>query len=164
MEEYLDSLSLPKTLRDRVHEVISAFEILCRSDLDKLFVSDALDEETQERRYPSVWGFAGPYWMEARNFDQVFDLDIAPYYRSINYLGVQYDGLTLAGHVHDSSRMVVEVGTAKVDYSYLSATGTNCGNLIAIMKELLIPNLLPPSFPDEVAQKPPKKPRVAGTK
>lgn len=142
VDDYLTDLRLPEVVRKRVDDVLSSFFFLCRAPLDRVFVSDSIDESTDERRYESVWGFSGPYWMEARNFLRQFDLDIASYADSIHYLGVQYHSIRFPDQVSESSRLSLEVGTAKVNYSLLSAVGMNCVSLISIMDDLLIPSLV----------------------
>lgn len=144
VDGYLADLNLPKIVLERVNEVLSSFQFLCRAPVDRVFVSDSIDESTNERRYESVWGFSGPYWMEARNFLRQFDVDIASYADSIHYLGVQYDSIRFPDQVSDSSRLSIEVGTAKVNYSLLSAIGMNCVSLISIIDDLLIPSLIGP--------------------
>jgi len=141
--DYLSSLDLPDFVFLRVNEISEAFRFLCRSTIDRLFVSDSRDITTNERVYESLWGFSGPYWMEARNFLKQSDVDIASYLGSIHYLGVQYEAVVLPDGVNESSRMSIEVGTTKVEYSMLSATGHNCTALISILDTLLIPSLVP---------------------
>lgn len=138
---YLEALKLADSTTDRVAEVSAAFEFLCRSAIDRLFISDVVDEATGDRRYESLWGFAGVYWLEARNFTKQNDIDISPYAGSIYYLGVQHKNISFPSDVDNASRLFVEVQTDKVSYSTLSATGENCRELLRIVKELLLPNL-----------------------
>lgn len=138
---YLDALKLADPIRERVAEVVSGFEFLCQSDLDRLFLSDVIDETSGDRRYESLWGFAGDYWLEARNFLKQNDIDISPYSQSVYYLGLQHKEIIFPRQVDRTSRLFIEVQTAKVDYSTLSATGENCLELLRIVEELLLPNL-----------------------
>ena len=146
IEKYLHSLDLPSSIEERVRDIVRAFRFLCRgAEIERLFLSDICDDNGRE--FVSVWGFAGPYWMEAREFYRQNDIDISPYTHSIMYLGIESENLSLLGHASDDSRMSIEVETTKVRYSTLSATGKNCDELIAIVAELLLPNLMvtPPS-------------------
>ncbi|MCA1704058.1 MAG: hypothetical protein LC808_12660 [Actinobacteria bacterium] len=138
---YLDGLKLADPVTARVAEISSAFEFLCRSAPDRLFISDVVDETTGERRYESLWGFAGAFWLEARNFTKQNDVDISPYVGSIYYLGLQHENVSFPSGVDDTSRLLVEVQTDKVSYSTLSATGENCKQLLLIVEDLLLPNL-----------------------
>lgn len=141
---YLNGLKLADPITARIAEVSSAFEFLCRSAPDRLFVSDVVEETTGERRFESLWGFAGVFWLEARNFIKQNDVDISPYAGSIYYLGIQHENISFPSGVDGvdaASRLLVEVQTDKVSYSTLSATGENCKQLLLIVENLLLPNL-----------------------
>ena len=140
IKEYLSSLDLPRPLEERVLEIAGAFKFLCGSEVERLFLSDACDKEGRE--FVSVWGFAGPYWMEARNFLNEDDIDVSTYWDDIMYLGVSSEKLVMPGPATPDSRMSIEVETSKVNYSIITATGENCNELISIVRGLLLPNLL----------------------
>jgi len=141
IETYLASLDVAGPVRSRIDEVARGFELLCGGDLEHLFVSDVVDPSSGDRVYESLWGFRGSYWMEARDLMKQIDIDISSYARSILYLGVQYENLDLSGTANPESRLSLEIETAKVRYSSLTATGQNCDELLRILNELLLPNL-----------------------
>lgn len=140
-EAYLAALDLPTLIRTRVDEVIRGFQVLCGRELDRIFVSDSIDPANDEHAYASVWGFQGDCWMEARGFLYQFDMDISSYAHSIKYLGVRYENLDLSGVATKESRLSLEIETEEIRYSMLAATGLNSNALLAILRQLLIPNL-----------------------
>ena len=145
IEEYLSSLDLVSLMEDRVREVLRSFKFLCGAEVERVFLSDTLTPHTvglEDRHWESLWGFSGPYWMEARNFLNQDDIDISPYWDAIMYLGVTSKDLDLTRPATAESRMSIEVETTKVRYSTISATGENCNELISIVRELLLPNLM----------------------
>ena len=141
--QYLATLDLPDPIRGRIDTVTKAFQFLCGEEADDLFLSSEMTADGLQ--YLSLWGFQGPYWMEARNFVTEDDVDISTYVGSIKYLGLQYKNLNLPpdGPPTEDSRMRVEIETEKVRYSLLSATGSNCEHLTEIVSTLLLPNLKP---------------------
>lgn len=145
IEEYLSLLDLPLGLVKRTREITEEFKFLCGGEVERIFLSDTLTPHTvglEDRHWVSLWGFSGPYWMEARDFLDRSDIDISPYWDSIKYLGVVSDGLLMPGPADADSRMSIEVETRQVQYSTISATGDNCNELISIVSELLLPNLM----------------------
>ena len=145
IKEYLSFLDLGSALEERVREVLRSFKFLCGAEVERVFLSDTLTPHTvgiEDRNWVSMWGFSGPYWMEARDFLTGDDLDISPYWDAIMYLGVTFKDLELTKPATAGSRMSIEVETTKVQYSMMSATGENCNELVSIVSELLLPNLV----------------------
>lgn len=145
--EYLKSFDppLPSPVVNRIEQVAAVFTMLRKGkEPDSLFLSDSI-APTGERLYESLWGFQGAFWMEARDFVKLLDVDISPYEQSIMYLGLKHDGLDPLGPATKDSKMRVEVETENSRYSLLTATGTNCDDLMKIVKDLLIPALKPTS-------------------
>lgn len=144
IEEYLTSFKLAGPVEERIREIADVFKLLCRGEeLDELFLSDVIDPTSGDREFASLWGFRGPYWMEARDFMNQSDVDISRYEGSIMYLGMKHEKLRIPGPANPDSRMRVEIETARVRYSLLSATGANCEDLLAIVENLLLRNLNP---------------------
>ena len=145
IEEYLSSLDIGVCIKDRIQEVMESFKFLCGAEVERIFLSDTLTPHTvglEDRNWESLWGFSGPYWMEARNFLHQDDIDVSPYWDDIMYLGVTSEKLVMPGPATPDARMSIEVETTKVRYSKITATGDNCNELIAIVRELLLPNLM----------------------
>jgi hypothetical protein len=152
-EAYLQGLDLAGPDRQRIDMVVAAFQFMSRDQpLDRIFIADIEVPGTGERQLESVWGFAGPYWMEARNFRNQFDVDVSPYAGSIYYLGMQYRDITFPSEVSDTSRLVIEIRTAERLDSRLSAVGKNCAALLAIVKDLFLPSVR--TSPDGVVVSP----------
>lgn len=138
---YLDSLALPEPIRERVASIAAGFAfLLAGSEIERLYLATVRDQDRIE--YSSLWGFAGDYWLEARDFLRVDDFDVSVYGQSINYIGITSEGITFPNGVSEASRLLVEVGTAKVNYSTLTAVGVACAELLDIVNGLLLPNLV----------------------
>ena len=140
--EYLEGLNLGGPMHARIRDLADVFQLIAGCELDRLFVTD-VGKPGESAIYESLWGFAGPYWMEARDFVSTQDIDISPYKNHIKYLGIQYTDVTLPSEYASDSWMQVEVATEKVTYSTLLATGQNCLHLYSLFSELLRPSLIP---------------------
>ena len=129
-------------LADKISGATNAFQFLCGRQPDRIFVCQTMDPMTGERAYGSVWGFADANAMEARSLKGGWDVDISPYVNGVQYVGIEYVDIDLmTGGVSDLSRLAVELKTSNVAYSNLSAVGLGCNELLAIVRELFLPNL-----------------------
>jgi hypothetical protein len=138
---YLESLNLDGVERERLSMVLGLLRGLAGVQLSDIFVSNVADQEGGAI-LSSVWAFAGPHWLEARDFLRKLDFDISPYEHSVTYIGVQCEEIAdLAGTMSDKSRMFIEVRTDRVEYSSASAVGLNCERLSEVVQKLLVPNL-----------------------
>ncbi len=137
---YLDSLDLPAPHRQRIEAIHAGFVFLLGGrEVERLYMATV--REGAEIRPSSLWGFSGDNWLEARNFLIQEDFDISPYRGSINYVGVTSENITYPDGVTADSGLLVEVGTAKVEYSTLKAAGLGCSSLLELVTTLLLPNL-----------------------
>ena len=145
IKAYLSFLDLGVVIEDRVRELVRSFEFMCGGEVERIFLSDELTRHTvglEDRHWRSLWGFSGPYWMEARSFFLQSDIDISPYWDSIKYLGITSEALNVPAPATLESRMSIEIETTQVSYSKITATGENCDALVEIVRELLLPNLI----------------------
>jgi hypothetical protein len=143
-ENYLAELKCPPTVVRRVDEMLSVFKILSGKEIERIFLTNPPSVAGGEE-YESLWGFAPPFWLEARHFQLQQDIDVAQYEHTIEYLGLQYGAIDFLSNpvqfVEDSS-MQIEVRTTRVEYSTLLATGPiNCPVLLTLLVEVLRPNL-----------------------
>ena len=143
IKEYLTSFSPPlqASVHARIVQVVDVFTMLrAGEEPEVLFISDSIGP-SGERVYESLWGFQGPFWMEARGFVNLLDVDVSPYQGSIMYLGMKHDDLAPLELATEDTEMRVEVETENVRYSLLTATGANRDHLMKIVEYLLIPAL-----------------------
>ena len=72
-----------------------------------------------------------------------WDVDISPYVNAVQYVGIEYRDIDLGtDSVTMDARLAVELKTSNVAYSNLSAVGMGCSELLAIVRELFLPNLV----------------------
>ena len=140
-QQYLEELGAGRALVERVEAAVRAYEFLCGSEPERIFVCNTVDPETDAPRYSSIWGFHQGFWMEAREDGSSWDVDISSYADGIYYLGIQYKEIELPDGVSESSRLSVEIQTDKLAYSSMSAVGLNCLSLLNIIDALFRPNL-----------------------
>lgn len=141
MQEYLQSVPLAAPIIGRVETLLVALQTLCPEPLNRIFVTDLIEEATGERRFDSLWAFSETFMLEAREFRILLNADVSPYSESISYIGIEYEDLSFGGASTEASRLSVEVQTGGPIYNRLTATGSNCEPLEKIIKEVFVPNL-----------------------
>jgi len=129
-------------LREKILEFVEIFELLAGETIEEIFVTDVIDESDQRRTFESIWAFSATYWLEAREFLTNYDVDVSPYKKSINYLGIEYRNAKPPSEYLGDAWMQVEVATDKVGYSTLLASSQeNCRRLFELVSGRLRTNL-----------------------
>ncbi len=141
---YLLDIGAGGPVHDRVEHVLEIFSFLSADDeIVRIFVTDVVNEQTNERQFANLVAFSARYWLEARNFLLVDNADLSPYQNDISYVGLEYEALSFFTPATGASRLAVEVQTGRGAniYNKLTATGSNCDHLITIIKEQFVPNI-----------------------
>lgn len=78
--QYLERLKAGKVLTERVEAAVNTFRFLLGDEEpERIFVCNTIDPAPDQFPYGSIWGFKGPFWMEARQKGATWDVDIASY-------------------------------------------------------------------------------------
>ncbi|MBU1226565.1 MAG: hypothetical protein KJ698_05065 [Actinobacteria bacterium] len=134
--DYLTEIEMPGPLIERVEYFHNLYTDLIRSEPERVFVSDLIQEDGS-RSYDSLWFFTGSEVMEAHRFldAESFDLDSAS---KITYWRVEKESYTV-GSATAASRMRFVFSTEGGSTGDLKATGSNCDRLWTLMKEWFVP-------------------------
>jgi hypothetical protein len=137
--DQLKTVALTQPYQDRVGELLPLFGTLCPDRIERFFVSERTDPESGSEIL-SLWAFSRNFWLEARDFLASVDVDLTPY--RVTYLGLASQNFTpFASEPGPDAVLEVEVETGRRTYSFLSATGGNCNELLEIVRERFVKNL-----------------------
>lgn len=161
---YLKDIQAGSPVATRVDELLEELHWMSPEGVERIFISDQIAQDTEDRLFTSLWMITPKYFLEAKQFLSNFDLDVAPVV-SINYLHVKTADFSLRpqARTRKSSRMSVRANlstgvhlggsegpmfsapttalTTPLAQSWLSATGKNCHYLAAIVRDLMVPRL-----------------------
>ena len=159
--DYLRAIQIGGPIAERIDEVMEEYTWLVPEPIERLFVSDQVNSDTDDRLFTSLWAFTEHYILEAKQFLTQFDLDIAPY-STVQYLDVKFEEFSfhsaktrkasrlalrfrMAGGVGGGGRSISPIPSSELfslgPQSSLSATGKNCTFLATIIKEIFLPRL-----------------------
>ena len=148
ISSYLAEIVLGEPNKNRVRDLIFAFEFLKKEDIGCVFLSEfASGEDNDGLRWESLWGFSANYWFQARSFTKSdeYDIDVSPLKDSVSYIGVRSKGFAYKDGkpegITDTSAMSLEIESGDHFYNPLAASGINCKALCAIVTDILSKNL-----------------------
>ena len=134
-DEYLDSLEMPETIKDRFRHALDFYVGTASMSVEFVHVTDRRDEEGN-RLYENAWFFGDKYAMEAHSFVSKDDFDVA-LIDTIVIWRVDVQDYDFEKATEDS-RMVLTYNTAETSGN-LTATGSNCDSLKEILERFVIP-------------------------
>ncbi len=138
-EEYLGSIGLAESLKNRVSLVLEDYKQICDQPINDIFVSEFIKEDGT-REYESIWLFSTSYVMEAKNFINGDDFDIVPLAKNVTYYQIIKKEYRF-GKTSDHSRLIITFSTDKVRGT-LKASKTNCSNLWNLFLKYIKPNMI----------------------
>lgn len=162
---YLHAIQVGDPIENRIDELLEELEWLCPEDLERIFVSDQITPQGEDRIFTSLWAFSNSYLMEAKQFLSDIHFDIAPML-VMNHLDIETSDFPLSqtGRARKTARLSVRavlgngitaggvdppgvvVGNTfpggSVQYTSLTATGRNCTYLAAIVRDVFRPLLI----------------------
>lgn len=137
--EYLESISLTKTLRMRVEEIYEFYKEICPDEITGIFVTDYIKEDGT-REYENLWFFSAKYCMEAKLFLTKDDFDITPIHDRIIHWTSQKQDYDFK-KATEKSRLSVEFVLDTKIAGHPKASRENCDYLRDIVLKYVVPNL-----------------------
>ena len=144
LNEYLADLGAPENLQARIASLLRAYSSLLPEPVEAHFVSEYVGQD-EARTFESLWLFSRTFVMEAQLLGADEDqFDFVPYRANVRHVVIRkrefdFDATSAA------SRMSVEVWLADQRYGIFKSTGDNCGALLQILRDYLLPNAAPSS-------------------
>lgn len=134
---YLLSIGLEGPFFERCEEIVALYERLLPEQVREasIFVSDYVDEENR-RRYEGLWLISSTMMMEAKDFLNSDDVDVAPLASGIRYWRITKKDF-VSGTPTVDSRMTLHLSMHSDMTCDLKASGTNCQRLFDLAGSLL---------------------------
>lgn len=138
---YLETIGIytPRLLAliDSIYRILSE---MCPEEIQDIFVSEFIKDD-QTREYQNLWFFSPSYVMEAKQFINTHDLDIAHILKGITYYRIRakdYDFKVAT----EKSRLNLEFLTVNNITCDFKAGKENCDSLRQIILKYVKPNLV----------------------
>jgi hypothetical protein len=143
LRDYIAELGGADPLIQKSEKQQAVARTLCPETIADFFMSESLKEDGQ-RIFESLWFVSPKYLLECKRIlSEVFNIDIACTYKSIEHLEVTYvdfDPLQ-PQTTTDHSRLSAEATIGMV-LCTLKASGSNCTRLWRIIERNMRPNLV----------------------
>jgi hypothetical protein len=161
---YLHGIQVGSPIESRIEELLEDLEWISPEAIDRIFGSDQIAADSEDRIYTSLWVFTEHFLLESKQFLSEIDMDITRF-GLVTYLEIKAADFSLRqpGRPRKAARLFVKAqlghgprigGTTAPDVpppgllnfplfpqSSLSATGRNCSYLSSIVQEILLPRL-----------------------
>jgi hypothetical protein len=138
-EDYIGGLPLTRVVKERINELLELNSKIKECEIDDIFICEFKNEEGT-RNYTSLWLFNEKYCIECKNFMSLYDFDITPYNKRIDYCSitpVNFDFVTPTNQSIINIHFHFGFGIA----GNLIATEENCLSALNIYKKYIISNL-----------------------
>jgi hypothetical protein len=139
--EYASKLGLGSPILDRVHELCNMWEGICPSPLRSIFISEYVSEDGN-KQYESLWIIAEKHAIELPQFVTENDGDIVPLNENVIRVQIErrdfnFDTATAASRL----TVIITFTSSLMLTGTFKASGDNCVELHALLKQHLLPNL-----------------------
>jgi hypothetical protein len=137
--EYLLSIGLTQTARQRVDEIHAFYRAVCPDEITGVFVTDFITEEGL-REYQNLWFFSEHFCMEASGFMSKDWFDMALLKNAVVRWAIKrqdYD-FERAGA---TSRLHLDIALLNNVSGSLSASRENCDYLRDVLIRHIVPNM-----------------------
>lgn len=137
--EYLESIGITNTLRERIETIHEFYQGICPDDITGIFIMDYVKEDG-DREYESLWFFSEKYCMEAKQFVLRDDFDITPIEGRVVYWKIRKTDYDFKKAI-EKARLSLQIRLDTGVTGELRASGENCDYLKDIIVTYVVPNL-----------------------
>ncbi len=142
-EEYLTSLDMGEDPVKRGLEVIESVEHLLPEPIERIFVSEYRDGESN-RHFESLWMLTKNYVSESPGFVTVNGFDMVPVHRGLVRIETNRESFDFTAAT-EQSRLTVNItfppGSSAGLAGTFKASGENCMALVGVLRDYLVPLL-----------------------
>jgi hypothetical protein len=83
---YLEQIQVGDPVVQRISELWPMFEFISPGPIERMIVTDRIDDSTDDRVFDSIWAFSGEHMIEAKGFLTQDNIDVAPFAYSLIHL------------------------------------------------------------------------------
>lgn len=136
--DYLKTIGMSNTLRDKVETIFNFYTEICKMEIKDLFVTDFFTSDGV-RQYQNLWFFSDNSLMEAHDFVTTDKFDASPVSCNITRWELtksDYDFYVTT----DKSKLKIYIRFNVDTYGELNAAKENCAYLLKIFEKYILSN------------------------